>query len=375
MNNTSSNKKFDLSNSLASLYSKDTLSARQAQYLAHQISYAPVIFQISRLMLKFGIFKLLSDHPEGISVEEISAQSNLSLYAVQILLESSLTLGTILVNPQTSLFTLSKTGWFLLNDSRVKINLEFNHAVNYLGLYHLEESLLSGKPEGLKHFGSWNTIYEGLTQLPPETQASWFAFDHFYSDESFEEALKIILSTHPRKLLDIGGNSGRWALRCVQTNPDIQVTVLDLPSQLEVLQKTIAGQPGAERIHCIPGDILSSQTLIPEGFDVIWMSQFLDCFSAELIILILRKVLSSMNEKTLLYILELFWDKQNFEASAFCLTQTSPYFTAMANGYSKIFHSQELTNYLTTVGLEIKNIHNHLKGDHTLLCCRKPHFI
>ena len=105
------------------------------------------------------------------------------------------------------------------------------------------------------------------------------------------------------------------------------------------------------------------------------MSQFLDCFSAELIILILRKVLSSMNEKTLLYILELFWDKQNFEASAFCLTQTSPYFTAMANGYSKIFHSQELTNYLTTVGLEIKNIHNHLKGDHTLLCCRKPHFI
>ena len=49
------------------------------------------------------------------------------------------------------------------------------------------------KPEGLKEFGKWNTVYEALSQLPPHVQKSWFGFDHFYSDDAFPLVLPLVL--------------------------------------------------------------------------------------------------------------------------------------------------------------------------------------
>ena len=130
-------------------------------------------------MVKFGILELLRDSDEGLTSEEVAARTRLSDYAVKCLLEASLSIGTVLVNPDNDRYTLSKTGWFLLNDPATRVNIDFNHDVNYQGWFHLEESLLEGKPVGLRHFGPWHTIYEGLSSLPPQVQKSWFGFDHF----------------------------------------------------------------------------------------------------------------------------------------------------------------------------------------------------
>ena len=88
---------------------------------------------------------------------------------------------------------MAKGGWCWVNDKRDRVQWEFNHAVNYQGLFYLEEALLNGQPEGLKVFGGWPTIYEGLSQLPEQVQKSWFGFDHFYSDNSFSQALEMAL--------------------------------------------------------------------------------------------------------------------------------------------------------------------------------------
>lgn len=85
--------------------------------------------------------------------------------------------------------------------------------------------------------------YEGLSQLPEQVQKSWFGFDHFYSDQSFGKALEIVFSHHPKRLLDIGGNTGRWATQCVQYNKEVEVTIVDLPQQLEMMRKQTAGCP------------------------------------------------------------------------------------------------------------------------------------
>ena len=37
-------------------YDKEPLTAVEAQRLAQEIAFGPVVFQVSRLMLKFGIF-------------------------------------------------------------------------------------------------------------------------------------------------------------------------------------------------------------------------------------------------------------------------------------------------------------------------------
>ena len=172
-------------------YSKESLSALDAQRLAEFIAWGPAVFQTARIMLTWGILDMIRDSHDGLTREDICAKTGYSDYAVKCLLEASLTIGIILVDPATDRYTLTKTGWFLATDTATRVNIDFNHDVNYEGWFHLEESLRHGKPEGLKHFGPWPTIYEGLSQLPQQVQKSWFGFDHFYSDSSFPEALKI----------------------------------------------------------------------------------------------------------------------------------------------------------------------------------------
>lgn len=108
-------------------YTKEQCTAAEAQRLAQEIAFGPVVFQVSRLMLKFGIFQLLSGKREGYTLQEISGQTGLTRYAAQVLLEASLTIGTILLEEDR--YVLAKAGWFLLNDKMARVNMEFNHDV------------------------------------------------------------------------------------------------------------------------------------------------------------------------------------------------------------------------------------------------------
>jgi hypothetical protein len=356
-------------------YSKETKPALEAQRLAHEISQAPVVFQVSRLMIKFGILQLLLDAKKGLTLDEIVEQLRaknvfpLKKYAVQCLLESSLTIGTVLIEDER--FVCSKTGWFLLNDPLIKVNLEFNHDVNYLGLFRLEEALLSGKPEGLKVFGNWATIYEGLSQLPEQVQKSWFSFDHYYSDHSFDEALQIVFANPPKTLLDVGGNTGRWALRCVDYDDAVQVTIMDLPQQIELMKRQTAGKNGSNRIFGHGCNLLDKTVPFPENFEVIWLSQFLDCFSEEAVTSILTRAAKSMNSYTKLYIMETFWDRQRFETAAYALSQISLYFTALASGNSKMYHSEDMIRCIENAGLKVEDIKDGIGSGHSIVVCRK----
>lgn len=361
-----------LTPSLEKIYSHEQQSALEAQRRAQEIAFAPVVFQVSRLMLKFGILKYLSEHRQGATQTEIAQHTGLSEYAAQVLLEASLSIGTILVEGDD--YILSKAGWFLLNDDMARANLNFNHDVNYLGLFHLEESLINGKPEGLKVFGQWPTIYEGLSRLPEQVRKSWFGFDHFYSDGAFEAALKIVFDSERKvgRLLDVGGNTGRWAMQCVAYDKDVRVTIMDLPQQLEMMRQQTAGKTGAERIDGYGCNLLDEHTAFPAThFDAIWMSQFLDCFSEQEVTSICRRAAKAMDDGTRLFIMETFWDRQRFETAAYCLTLTSLYFTAMANGNSKMYHSDDMRRCVENAGLEVEKIIDGLGLGHSIMVCKK----
>lgn len=349
------------------MYAKERFSAIQAQRLAQEIAFGPIVFQVSRLMVKFGIFQMLDDHKDGLTMEEIAQKTNLSIYGAKVLLESSLTIGTILMREDR--FYLAKAGWFLLNDDMARVNMDFNHDVNYLGLFNLEEAILNGKPEGLKVFGTWPTVYEGLSQLPPQVQRSWFGFDHFYSDNSFQQALDIVFSKHPKTLLDVGGNTGRWATQCVTYNKEVEVTIMDLPQQLEMMREQTKDLDGADRIHVHGCNLLDKSVPFPTGFNAIWMSQFLDCFSEEEVTSILSRAAKSMDKDSKLYIMETFWDRQRFETASYCLAQISIYFTAIANGNSKMYYSGDMERCVENAGLRIVTIHDGLGLGHSIMEC------
>ncbi len=351
-------------------YTKDRLPAREAQRLAQFIAFGPIVFQASRLMLKFGILEALRDNP--LTLEEVAGKAGISIYAAKVLLEASLSIGTVIVDTETNKFSITKTGWFLLTDPSTRVNMDFNQDVNYEGFFHLEEALKEGRPAGLDHFGPWPTIYEGLSSLPAQVQKSWFGFDHFYSDHSFLQALQIIFSFKPLRIMDVGGNTGRFAQRAVAYNEDVKVTIVDLPQQIGLMRKAVAGMPGEERIDARPMNVLERENDFPTDVnpDIIWMSQFLDCFSEEEILSILSRVKKVMHPGARLLIMETFWDRQKYEPASFCLTMTSLYFTAMANGNSKMYHSDDMIRLVREAGLEVEEIHDGLGQGHSILVCK-----
>ncbi|MBR6345803.1 MAG: methyltransferase domain-containing protein [Bacteroidales bacterium] len=364
----------NLSPDVKARYTKDDVPAASAQRYAELIAFGPMVFQASRVAVKTGLLDAIRNSDTGLTVEEAAKAAGLPLYGAKVLMEASLSIGTLTVDPDTDRFSLSKTGWFLLNDPMIKVNMDFNHDVNYIGMFRLEESVREGRPAGLEHFGAWPTIYEGLSSLPPQVQKSWFGFDHYYSDNSFGKALEVVFSYHPKKIMDVGGNTGRWAEKCVAHDPEVMVTIVDLPQQIEMMKAATAGKEGAERIDGRGMNLLDDKNEFPSDVhpDIIWMSQFLDCFSEKEIASILSRAAKIMDKGTRLCIMETFWDRQKFEPAAFCLTMTSLYFTALANGNSKMYNSDDMVRIIRDCGIEIEAIHDFLgDGGHSIIVCKK----
>jgi len=346
----------------------DTKTALEAQYEAQKIAFAPIIFQVARSMRDLGILDTLYDNDKmGLTVGEIAKNTGISKYGIQTLLETSLSADIVKI--MNNKYYITKTGYFLLKDEMTRINMNYNHDVNYQGLYYLDESIKEEKASGLKVFGDWQTIYPALSSLPEKAQNSWFAFDHFYSDGAFAEAIEILLKNNPRKILDIGGNTGKFSIQLAKTNPQTHITILDLPEQIELAEESIRRAKVSEQVDFIEQNVLDHTQKIPTGYDIIWMSQFLDCFKSEDIVSLLKRVKESMKEGSKVYIMEPLWDKQRFETSAYCIINTSPYFTAMANGYSKMFNSKDMITYIEEAGLTVREEIDNVGICQSILIC------
>jgi len=183
--------------------------------------------------------------------------------------------------------------------------------------------------------------------LTQKEQKSWFDFDHYYSDEIFEEALETVFRKKPQLLFDIGGNTGKFATLCCTYDDDVAVHIFDLPGQLSKALENAKNKGFENRISGTEIDWLSDNPSIPIGADTIWMSQFLDCFS-----------------------IETYTDRQKFGSAKLTLEATSLYFTAMANGNSKMYNAEEFKTLVASAGLTIE-ADTKVGEFHTMFVCKK----
>ena len=357
-------------NPLNKYFKPDTSSALHAKGEALKIAFSPITFQVTYALLKLGILELIGEHSDkGLDAETIANKLDISLYGVKVLLDLAVNCKLVWINKDN--YVLDKTGHFVLCDSMVQTNLNFVQDVCYQGLFHLVDSIKSGKPEGLKIFGDWKTIYPALSSLPDKAKQSWFEFDHYYSDKAFPEVLPVIFAKPVKKLFDIGGNTGKWTIECLKHNPDVHVTIVDLPEQLVTAKQIMAEKGYSDRTDGFAIDLLDPSAKLPSGANIIWMSQFLDCFSEDEILSILQRTAETMDADTTLYILELFWDRQSYDAAAFSINCTSIYFTCMANGNSRMYHSKDLIKLLHKANLYIDEDIDNIGAGHTLLGCKR----
>ena len=341
----------------------------QAQSAAQRIAFGPLVFQAARLLRDLGILEALQSAASGLTPEEVARRVDVAPYGVTVLLEAGLAAG--LVRASDDRYGLTEVGRCLLTDELTRVNLDVVQHCLYQALYYLEDSIRHGKPVGLeKVFGHQGTIYPALASLPEPARGSWFRWDHYFSDRAFPDALRRVFARPPRRLLDVGGNTAEWAMRCVEHSADVQVTIMDLPQVLVLAERAIAAKGLGARIDTHAMDLLDHARPFPRGFDAIWMSQLLVCFAEDDALRILQRARAAMDPAATLYVLDTFWDRQRHETGTFSLQLISLYFACLANGRSRMYTSTDVVRLVEAAGFRVERIADRLGVCSSLVTCR-----
>ena len=78
-----------------------------------------------------------------------------------------------------------------------------------------------------------------------------------------------------------------------------------------------------------------------------------------------------MAPSSTLYILDTFWDRQEFEVSTYCLQAISLYFTCLANGCSRMYKASDIRAMVETTGLKVERVTGNLGICSSLMICRR----
>jgi hypothetical protein len=104
-------------------------------------------------------------------------------------------------------------------------------------------------PENYERTKRWVRVTTSLTRYEAQVCA------HYHDFSPYE------------RQLDIGGNSGEFALRLCRKHANLSATVLDLPLVCRIGQEHVHSQPEAGRIRFVMADALSDP--LPQGFDLV----------------------------------------------------------------------------------------------------------
>lgn len=348
----------------------ESMSLVEARFEAQKIAFGPIIFQAARMLRDLGILKALRVARSGLTLDEIAGRVTASRYGVLVLLEAGLAAG--MVRRDGDCYLLTTTGACILSDELTNINMDFVQHCCYQAMYYLEDSIRESRPAGLqKIFGDWDTIYPALPTFPEPARSSWFRLDHYYSDAAFPQALPIVFERQHRRLLDVGGNTGKWAIQCARYSAGVSVTILDHPGLAAAATRNAEELGLQERITVQAVELLDHSRPFPEGFDAIWMSQFLTCLGEDDVLGILKRAAAAMGQDSTLYILDTFWDRQKYEASTYCLQAISLYFTCLANGHSRMYKASDVTAMVEAAGMKVDRVVDDLGISSSLLICRR----
>jgi predicted O-methyltransferase YrrM len=162
-----------------------------------------------------------------------------------------------------------------------------------------------------------------------------------------------------RRLLDLGGGPGTYAIYFCLKNPQLKATVYDLPTTRPYAIKTIEKFGLADRIDFVEGDYLSKD--ISGSYDVAWLSQILHAEGPEDCQRIIEKVISVLEPGGMIIVHEFILDN----------TMDGPLFPALfslnmllgtRNGRS--YSEREIMEMLTRAGVgQIERLPFRLPND------------
>ncbi len=171
-----------------------------------------------------------------------------------------------------------------------------------------------------------------------------------------------------RRLLDVGGGPGTYAVLIAQANPHMTCTVIDLPGIVRVADELIAQAGMGERVRTCPGDYHA--TPFPDDQDAVIFFGVLHQESPDAIRRLLQRAYAALTPGGVVHVLDMMTDA----------THTQPRFSALFavnmalttnNGW--VFSDSEMTDWLTDAGfVDCRRRAMPPPMPHWLVSARKP---
>lgn len=152
---------------------------------------------------------------------------------------------------------------------------------NYLWMTwsHLTEAVRSGQPADV----------EG----PPTATESFIAAMHAFARETAPALASLLDFAGVKRMLDLGGGPGTYAVEFARRNPGLTAVVFDRPDVVPIADKMIAEAEMEARVTTMAGNFLHDD--IGSGYDLVFVSAIIHSYGPKQNRLILEKTYKALN--------------------------------------------------------------------------------
>lgn len=255
--------------------------------------------------VKLDLFTPLADGP--CTAAELSKKLVLDKRALIMLLDALVALQLLKKQGNEYVVTESAAPFLDSRSPGYLGHIIMHHHYLMEGWGHLDEAVRSGAP-----------VRKRVTHEPSEDERKSFLLGML--NLALLNAPKVVSHidlTGRRKLLDLGGGPGTYAIHFCRQNPQLNATVYDLPSTQPFAEATLKRFAMSERIDFIAGDFHEGP--LPGGFDVAWLSHILHGEGAESCSGVLHNAVAALEPGGVLFVQDFILNEE----------RTAPLFPAL----------------------------------------------
>jgi SAM-dependent methyltransferase len=232
---------------------------------------------------------------------------------------------TITAGELADLLKIDPRGLSMLLNALAALELLEKKGDSYTATPFAAEFLSRNSPQYLGHIilhhhhlmAGWSRLDEAVRTGGPDAERVALANDSEVR-ENFEMGMfnlamlvapkvasRIGLSGR-RRLLDLGGGPGTYAVHFCLHNPDLYAVVYDLPTTRPFAEKTIARFGLGDRITFAAGDFMTGE--VGGRFDAVWLSHILHGVGSSACAVILKKAVATLEPGGLILVQEFILD-------------------------------------------------------------------
>ena len=170
--------------------------------------------------------------------------------------------------------------------------------------------LVEGKPEfmgGLFHtnelWKTWSTLTEAVKKGTSvykrnlensQWTNSFIAAMHYRALKEAKVVSYMIELKNVKRMLDVGGGSGAFAMKFVESNPDMKAVIFDLPEVIPLTRKYVEEFLYKNNISFIEGNYLTDE--IGDDYDLIFLSAIVHSNSFDENKFLIKKCFDALNK-------------------------------------------------------------------------------